>query len=953
MCYDDMIFRVFIGPMEKNLSFCQNLLKIFCIDFHILMGYFIGQEQKKYDWLCRQDPAVVKAKKYNKDKELAVITTHVNADFDALASMLAAQKLYPDALVVFPGSQEKNLKNFFINSMAYLFNMVDINDIDFSKVKRLILVDTRQRGRIGKLIDVLENSDIEIHIYDHHPPTSNDIKGSLEVHGKTGANVTILTEIIKEKKFGISPDEATIMCLGLYEDTGSFTFPSTTERDFLAAAFLLSKGANLNIVSDLIARELSPEQVVLLNDMIQAVTRYNINGIEVVVTSVTLEKYMPDFAFLVQKMVKMENIDAIFAIARMENKIYVVARSRINEVDVGAILADIGGGGHAYAAAASIKGETLAQTETRLIQFLYEKVKARRQAKDLMSSPAISISPDVLCKKAQNIITRYNLNALVVTEKGDATEELRGYITRQVIEKALYHKLDQVPVKEYMTTEVATVGPDADLPEIQEKIIDNKQRILPVMQGATIIGVITRTDLLNILVGQSEPKSEISPDPLKGSAHARTRNVVRFMKERLSADLIKRLQQIGEVAQDIGCEAFVVGGFVRDLFLYRKNEDLDIVIEGEGIAFAGEYAKLVGARIHTHEKFGTAVIIFPDGFKIDVASARMEYYKFPAALPVVEMSSIKLDMYRRDFTINTLAIQLNPDKFGTLIDFFAARKDIKEKIIRILHNLSFVEDPTRVFRAIRFEQRFEFTIGKLTAGLISNAVTMDFFRGLSGKRVFTELRIIMEEKNPVAAITRLNDFDLLKVIHPSITLDKNFISLLNSVKEVLSWHDLLFLDESYKQWIVFFLVLINQCNAKRTGDICRRFELAPQYVKIFCIERFEADRCGTRLERNLSVSDSVLYRKLTGFRTELILYMMAAARQQAVKKAISHFFTDLRRTGISLKGRDLKKMKLKPGPVYRQVLAAVLDAKLDRKLKTKKDEIDFARHYIETHPSPV
>jgi tRNA nucleotidyltransferase (CCA-adding enzyme) len=892
---------------------------------------------------------VVKAKKYN-NKELAVITTHVNADFDALASMLAAQKLYPDALVVFPGSQEKNLKNFFINSMAYLFNMVDINDIDFSKVKRLILVDTRQRGRIGKLIDVLENSDIEIHIYDHHPPTSNDIKGSLEVHGKTGANVTILTEIIKEKKFGISPDEATIMCLGLYEDTGSFTFPSTTERDFLAAAFLLSKGANLNIVSDLIARELSPEQVVLLNDMIQAVTRYNINGIEIVVTSVTLEKYMPDFAFLVQKMVKMENIDAIFAIARMENKIYVVARSRINEVDVGAILADIGGGGHAYAAAASIKGETLAQTETRLIQFLYEKVKARRQAKDLMSSPAISISPDVLCKKAQNIITRYNLNALVVTEKGDATEELRGYITRQVIEKALYHKLDQVPVKEYMTTEVVTVGPDADLPEIQEKIIDNKQRILPVMQGATIIGVITRTDLLNILVGQSEPKSEISPDPLKGSAHARTRNVVRFMKERLSADLINRLQQIGEVAQDIGCEAFVVGGFVRDLFLYRKNEDLDIVIEGEGIAFAGEYAKLVGARIHTHEKFGTAVIIFPDGFKIDVASARMEYYKFPAALPVVEMSSIKLDMYRRDFTINTLAIQLNPDKFGTLIDFFAARKDIKEKIIRILHNLSFVEDPTRVFRAIRFEQRFEFTIGKLTAGLISNAVTMDFFRGLSGKRVFTELRIIMEEKNPVAAITRLNDFDLLKVIHPSINLDKNFISLLNSVKEVLSWHDLLFLDESYKQWIVFFLVLINQCNAKRTGDICRRFELAPQYVKIFCIERFEADRCGTRLERNLSVSDSVLYRKLTGFRTELILYMMAAARQQAVKKAISHFFTDLRRTGISLKGRDLKKMKLKPGPVYRQVLAAVLDAKLDRKLKTKKDEIDFARHYIETHP---
>jgi tRNA nucleotidyltransferase (CCA-adding enzyme) len=382
------------------------------------------------------------------------------------------------------------------------------------------------------------------------------------------------------------------------------------------------------------------------------------------------------------------------------------------------------------------------------------------------------------------------------------------------------------------------------------------------MQNTEISGVITRTDLLNILVGQTEPKSEISPDPLKGSAHARTRNVIRFMKERLSADLIGRLQQIGEVADGIGCEAFVVGGFVRDLFLYRKNEDLDIVIEGEGISFARKYASLVGARIHTHEKFGTAVIIFPDGFKIDVASARMEYYKFPAALPVVEMSSIKLDLYRRDFTINTLAIHLNLDKFGTLIDFFAARKDLKEKIIRILHNLSFVEDPTRVFRAIRFEQRFDFTIGKLTAGLISNAVSMDFFRGLSGKRVFTELRLIMEEKNPVTAIIRLNDFNLLKVIHPSITLDKNFISLLTSVNEVLSWHDLLFLDDSYKKWIVFFLVLISRCDLQRSEEICRRFELAPEFVKIFCVERFKADKCGHWLERNLRSSNSTLYRKL-------------------------------------------------------------------------------------------
>ena len=652
----------------------------------------------------------------------------MNADFDALASMLAAQKLYPKALVVFPGSQEKNLKNFFISSLAYLFNMVDINDIDFTGVKRLILVDTRHPGRIGKLSKLLKKSDVEIHIYDHHPASGDDIKGDLEIHGSTGANVTILTEIIRQKEIRISSDEATVMCLGIYEDTGSFTFPSTTERDFLAAAYLLSQGANLNVVSDLIARELSPQQVVLLNDMIQAVTRYHINGLEIVVTSVTMEKYMPDFAFLVQKMVKMENLNAIFAIARMENKIYVVARSRINEVDVGTILTAMGGGGHAYAAAASIKGKTLAQTETRLIEVLYSKIKARRQAKDLMSSPAISTQADISCQDAKDIITRYNVNALLVTEKTNSTETLCGYITRQVIEKVLYHKLGQAAVRDYMTTEVATVGPEADLLEIQEKIIDNKQRILPVMEDSTITGVITRTDLLNILVRQSQPNSDGALDSFKEPAPAHTRNVLRFMKERLPSNLIRNLRQIGKVADEIGYGAYAVGGFVRDLFLYRSDEDLDIVIEGDGIDFARKYAGLVGARIHTHEKFGTAVIIFPDGFKIDVASARLEYYKFPAALPVVEMSSIKLDLYRRDFTINTLAIQLNPEKFGTLIDFFTARKDIKEKIIRVLHNLSFVEDPTRVFRAIRFEQRFGFTIGKLTVGLINKCHQHGFFQ---------------------------------------------------------------------------------------------------------------------------------------------------------------------------------------------------------------------------------
>ena len=883
------------------------------------------------------------------DKKLTVITTHINADFDALASMLAAQKLYPGSIIVFPGSYEKSLRNFFIKSMVYLFNMADIKDIDFSNIKKLVLVDTKQPSRIGKFASILKRSDLEIDIYDHHPAMANDIKGNYEVNRVIGATVSILTEIIKKKGIDLSPDEATILCLGIYEDTGSFTFSSTTEMDFIAAAFLISKGAHLDIVSNLISREISAEQVGLLNDMIQAAMHYNINGIEVVVTCVTTDNYLPDFAFLVHKIVKMENIRAIFALALMGNKIYIVARSRIPEVDVGAILTHFGGGGHSFAASATIKNKTLAQTAQELIENLYKSIRPKRWIKDLMSSPPITIKSDVSCRDANNFLTRYNVNALLVTDKAEddgSRKMLVGFITRQVIEKALYHKLDYVQVKEYMTTELSIVGSDADLPEIQEKIIGNRQRILPVVDDGVIKGVITRTDLLNVLVRQTQDSTSGLLDRRTETVHARTRNVIRFMNERIPERLMDILKTAGEVATEIGYSAYVVGGFVRDLFLYRANEDIDIVIEGDGIAFAKKYAEKCNARIHAHEKFGTAVIIFSDGFKIDVASARMEYYKFPAALPTVEMSSIKLDMFRRDFTINTLAIHLNHDRFGRLIDFFAAQKDIKGKSIRALHNLSFVEDPTRAFRAIRFEQRFGFTIGKLTSGLIKNAVKMDFFKRLSGRRVFNELRQILEEENPVPAVKRLCDYKLVKAIHPSIEINEKIILLLNSVKKVLSWRDLLFLEELYMKWAVYFLVLVRHCDDKTSEEICTRFELSPRHKTIVCKERFRADKSLLALERTRSVKDSFLYKELYGFRTELILYMMAVTKQKRIKKSISRYFTKLRYVTTSITGKELIKMDLKPGPIYREILEAVLYAKLDGKLKTANDELIFAENYV-------
>jgi len=673
-----------------------------------------------------------------------VITTHINADFDALASMIAAKKLYPQAALVFPGSQEKNLRNFFLHSMSYLFDFTKIKHVDLDRIKRLILVDTRQKNRIGKFANLANRKNVEIHIYDHHHDSEDDIHGQVEVIRDVGATTSILTELIRQKNIPISADEATIMCLGIHEDTGSFTFASTRPDDYQAAAWLADRGANPNLIADMLTREFSAEQVWLLSDLTRSATKRIINGIEVVIASVTREEYIGDFAVLVHKFMEMENLDVIIALAQMEDKIYMVARSRVEEVNVADIALAFGGGGHPQAASATIKNKTLIQMERSLQALLRSRIIPKKVARDMMSSPVIHISPSGTLQEAAVAMTKYNINVLIVL---DDEGHLLGYVSRQVVEKAVYFGLGDIPIRDYMTIEFSTVDPNASLKEVQERIIEEKLRILPVVEEGKVLGVITRTDLLNILVG-----GPVIPDFLYESRHAnhflRKKNMAAMLKERLPRRVIKLLKAFGNVADMMGYNAYLVGGLVRDVILKRDNLDVDIVIEGDGIKFAQEFAAHHEVKVRSHKKFGTVVLIFPDEFKVDVATARIETYDSPAAPPNVEMSSLKMDLYRRDFTINTLAVKLNKRDYGTLVDYFGAQKDIKEKVIRVLHNLSFVEDPTRVLRAIRFEQRFEFKIGKLTLALMKNAVAINCFKDLSGRRLFLELKLLLSEQDP-------------------------------------------------------------------------------------------------------------------------------------------------------------------------------------------------------------
>ncbi len=869
---------------------------------------------------------------------MELITTHINADFDALASMIAAGKLYPDAVMAFSGAQEKSIRDFLLHSAAYALDIRKLSKIDITTVTRLILVDIRQAGRIGKLAGLCTRGDIDIHVYDHHPPSGDDVRGSLEVIEPCGSTTAIMCRLLQERGLGVSPEEATIMMLGIYEDTGNLTFPSTTGDDFRAAAFLLGQGANLNVVADMVIKELNAEQVSLLNQLIENSYMKRFHGIEVMFATAAANTYIDDFAVLVHKLKNMSSVNALFAMANMDDRIYIVGRSRLKEINAGEILAAFGGGGHATAASATVHDMTLIQIEQELHHMLDNSIVPAARARDIMSSPVKTITPDTALQDASRMLTRYNINVLPVV---DDKERLVGLISRQIIERAKHHGLKHQPVSAYMSTETAVVRPTTALARVQRHIIVENQRFLPVVDPRRrIVGAITRTDLMRALHLDDvvEPDAH-EPEP----KYARTRVMAGMLKERLPAGVLALLKQVSSAADAMNCNAYAVGGFVRDLYLRGINLDIDIVIEGDGVAFARAFAASHGYGVKVYKKFGTAIITIDENLKIDIASARLEYYEKPAALPTVEWSSIKLDLYRRDFTINTLAVRLNQQHFGQLIDFFGARRDIKEKQIRVLHNLSFVEDPSRIFRAIRFEKRFNFQISKLTRSLIENAVQSEFLQNLSGKRIFSELQLLLKEERVRTLMKRLNDFDLLKYIHPAVCYNPAVNRLMKNIERVMAWYDLLYLDNQCEKWFVYFLGLIDRLSAAEAEQLLRRCDIKRAYAVPIMVAKTSGMQVLLDLTNKKNLQNADIYRILHQIPHDVSLYLMAKSGRPLTKKAFSVYFTQLQHARVHLTGNDLKQLGIEPGRSYRHILDCLQDAVLNGQVAGRDDELRFVQ----------
>jgi len=878
-----------------------------------------------------------------------VIATHSNADFDGLASMVAARKLYPQAKLVIPAGGQETLRNFLA---VHDLGISKLKDLDLSQITRLVLVDTQEPDRIGALKSCVENPSVEIVVFDHHVDEGSPCAGRSEksIVQAVGATTTILIEQLRQQHIMVTPFEATVMALGLYEETGSFTFASTTSRDLEAGAFLVEAGADLNMVADTLRRPLDPDAIALLNDLLEHTEVHYLEGRKVLVATSTIDRCRGEAAGVVHMLAELQGVDAVVVAVMMEDRVEVIGRSRRPEIDVGWIAREFGGGGHAVAAAATIKKQTLAEVKERVVQLLTTHYRPTLLAQDVMTQPVKAIGVDTPVTEAGQRMTTYGINVFPILDEKD---RYAGLVSRELIQKALFHRLGKMAVRDIMQTDAYAANPETPFHDIEVTMIERNQRFVPVVKGAKVIGVITRTDLLRTLhddVLKTARMRTIHPGASEGVLGGPHRNVKGLLRSRLPRRLVAILEEAGQLADRCDLALFVVGGCVRDLLLGIENLDMDLVVEGDGIAFARKLGETMHARVKVHERFGTAIVLLPDGFKLDVATARTEYYEYPTALPTVEESSIKKDLYRRDFTINALAVRVNGTGFGDVLDFYGGQRDLNDKVVRVLHGLSFVEDPTRVFRAIRFETRFGFHLGKDTAALIDGAVNMNLFHRLSGHRLLEELKLLLGEREPKQAVKRLADFGLLRFIHPKLEWSNRLQALLGAIEQTVDWYCLLYLDRKLEVWLVYMMGLLDVLPERAVMDVLKRFPFSQSEATKLKMSRVDCHTVIRRLGKQPPLKPADTYRLLSGLPDETLLSMMAKSKGESVKRQVSAFLTTYQHVKPVITGVDLKELGLKPGPQFKKILDRLLDARLNGEVKTESEEQELAKRFVAKEP---
>jgi tRNA nucleotidyltransferase (CCA-adding enzyme) len=633
----------------------------------------------------------------------------------------------------------------------------------------------------------------------------------------------------------------------------------------------------------------------------------------------------------------------LFVLVQLGHDVQLVARSSHEDVDVSLVARELGGGGHSRAAAALVIDTTIEEVARRIKRYLPQIVKPMGRVADIMSLGVNTIGPNITVTEAAKLMRRSGHEGYPVVEPDSGL--IMGLLTRHAVDRAASHELGYLPVSRIMEAGSFSVRPSASIERVQELMLSEGWGQIPVVAEESTpaqmdhdpIGIVTRTDLLNYWF---RPIAETDDTEMRS-----------LLAESLAPPMWALVQAISELAAALGMPLYFVGGLVRDLLLQKTAVDLDMVVEGNAIELVQQLQEQFGGEIHTHSRFGTAKwFLEPQIWQaavnrfgtqrldqdpsrqvfeflpesIDFVTARTEFYNEPSALPEVERGSIKLDLHRRDFTINTLAIRLDGAHLGELLDFYGGQRDLERGVIRVLHSLSFVDDPTRILRAVRLEQRLAFNIEERTLEHLSAALPM--LSRVTGDRIRHEIELGMREAEPVKVLKRLSELDVLEHIHRGLTFTPKAAHYLYRVPIFI--HDPLWQDalpQGSLEFIYFALWLVPLPRDIQKQTVERLRGRKATVEDVLAVHRL------LRALRELTEDPlpSQVAATCRSFRSRVLFAARIVLEDDPLGDLLDRYYDEWRFVKSSLRGEDLLALGLTPGPSFAHYLDQLLAARLD------------------------
>jgi tRNA nucleotidyltransferase (CCA-adding enzyme) len=903
-----------------------------------------------------------------------IILCHTTADFDALGAAVGLTCLKPGSKIVLTGGAHPPVRDF-LALYRDEYSLIERRSVNPEKIRSLTIVDTQQRDRLGKAAEWLDLPNVqEIVVYDHHLGQDSDIPRTQLYVDSVGATTTLMVEKLQKRQINLTSAQATVMALGIHVDTGSLTYNQSTSRDASALAWLMEQGASLYVISTYRDPGLSLQLQKLLTEALENLEYLCLRGYIIAWVTLRTDIFVPGLSSLASELVELTEIDALilaneYPLSEDEWRLTVIGRSQIPHTNLHLLLQPFGGGGHSQAASLNICTNDSQEILQQLLDGLKAQIPHPPTARDLMSSPVRTIRPETTISEAQRILLRYGHSGLsVVNYQG----KIVGIISRRDLDIALHHGFSHAPVKGYMKTNLKTITPDTILPHIESLMVTYDIGRLPVLENENLVGIVTRTDVLREI-----HQAEIQYTSFRRATLTKFKNQNYSQESRLTIELEKRLlpqlwQLLNIASQEAekrGWHLYLVGGAVRDLLLAEGQEgtlminDVDLVVDafhqaadvGAGIELAKALQEIYqNARLEIHGAFQTAALLWHkdpefDSLWVDIATSRTEFYPYPAANPEVEASSIRQDLYRRDFTINAMALRLTSPRSGELLDFFGGLLDLQAKQIRILHANSFIEDPTRIYRGVRFAMRFGFQIEQRTEEYIRYAINSGVYHRTSQENTKTpalQTRLKAELKNILAAtywqsaLHLLDNLGALRCIHHSLKLDREVLRQLRLLDIYLGRFGQ---QQNLHDWQMRLEVLVARLEPKYQVKVAKNLQLPDDSISRFKKLFATQGEIITSL-RNCEFPSQIVHLLKKYDLATLILIAVQSPRK--IRREIRHFLKKLAKIQPLLNGNDLKELGYKPSPLYKQMLDDLLTATLDGTIKDKSEARKFlAKHY--------